>query len=82
MGRRSCFLLVAVAVMVLGEVSPLPATPITFTENLGNFPDAIAISAEFGAVAGRNINGTTINATGFLFHLANTSLGTGRIRLS
>ncbi|MFQ5464082.1 MAG: hypothetical protein ACE5E5_15830 [Phycisphaerae bacterium] len=48
-----------------------------FVEDLGNFPDAIEVSAEFGTFVGLNINGVTINDTGFHFTLANTSYGDG-----
>src|SRR5262249_5961458 len=77
MAVRFCTVFVSAVILVLGEVHPLCATPITFSENLGNFPDAIAISAEFGTFASLNVNGTTISATGFLFHLTNTSFGDG-----
>jgi len=60
MAVRFCTVFVSAVILVLGEVHPLRATPITFSENLGNFPDAVAISA-----------------TGFLFHLTNTSFGDG-----
>ncbi|MDZ4345348.1 MAG: hypothetical protein U1E51_23265 [Candidatus Binatia bacterium] len=47
--------------------------PASAQENLGNFPDAIEISAEFTTV---NINGADVS--GFLFHLTNTSYGNGQ----
>ncbi len=70
--------LAVVCALLWGSAGSLQASPlVTFGEDLGNFPDAIAISAEFGTFAGLNINGDTINAAGFLFHLANTSFGDG-----
>ena len=45
--------------------------------NLGNFPNAISLTGEFGTFTNLNINGDTINATGFLFTLQNTSFGDG-----
>ncbi len=46
---------------------------ISFDENLGNFPDAIQISADFGTFSGLSMNGTSITGTGFHFRLSNTS---------
>ena len=41
------------------------------------FPDAISVSAEFGAFSGLIINGDTIDDTGILISIANTSWGDG-----
>ena len=65
----------AAAVLSL-SLAPARAT-VLFEEHLGNFPDAIAVSAEFGTFTNLSVNSTLINATGFLFHLANTSYGDG-----
>ncbi|MDO8700371.1 MAG: hypothetical protein Q7J56_01820 [Deltaproteobacteria bacterium] len=49
--------------------------PASAQENLGNFPDAIEVSAEFGTFD--TINGEPVpSVTGFLFRLTNTSFGT------
>ncbi len=49
------------------------ACPDPSLENLGNFPDAIEVCAEFTTV---NINDAAVS--GFLFHLTNTSFGNGQ----
>ena len=49
------------------------ASAQSFGEDLGNFPDAIEVSAEFTTV---NIIGADVS--GFLFHLTNTSYGNGQ----
>ncbi len=46
-------------------------------ESLGNFPDAVAVTAEFDTFTNLNINGDIINDTGFVFTVANTSWGNG-----
>jgi hypothetical protein len=68
----------ALVVVLWSTVQTLHATPIYFYhENLGNFPDAIAVTAEFDTFVNRDVNGIMISATGFLFHLTNTSYGDG-----
>jgi hypothetical protein len=66
----------SVAVLTFSITTFAHAQAIMFAEDLGNFPDAIEISAEFGTFNG-TINGIAVNATGFLFHLTNTSFGDG-----
>ena len=75
-GAAVCSLGVAVALVVGGD-RPASAAPIVFQEDLGNFPDAIAVTMQFDTFVGLNINGDTINDTGFLIQVDNTSFGDG-----
>lgn len=63
------------ALLFLCAVTPTLGSS-TFVEDLGNFPDATEIGAQFGTF-NTTINGNPINATGFLFDLTNTSFGDG-----
>ncbi len=57
-------------------VSDARATTLLL-ESLGNFPDAVEVTARFGTFAGLQINGDEISATGFHFTVRNTSFGDG-----
>jgi len=59
--------------LLFGVAYTEPASAQSFGEDLGNFPDAIEVSAEFTTV---NINGADVS--GFLFHLTNTSYENGQ----
>lgn len=67
-------ILILVALLIVGGVGPLHA--VMFDEDLGNFPDAVEVSALFDSF-NREINGVMINETGFLFRVTNTSFGDG-----
>jgi len=70
---RACF--VTAVAWSVGSINTVRAEFLG--ASLGNFPDAVNITAEFGTFTNRQINGDTINATGFLFQLRNTSFGDG-----
>lgn len=66
--------------LVVGVIACSAASSVQadmLVPSLGNFPDAVNLTAEFGSFTNLNINGDTINATGFLFQLQNTSWGDG-----
>ncbi len=60
-------------------LQPVPghAALIDLVEDFGNFPDAVAVTGQFGDFTGLNINGDTITATGILLNVANESFGDG-----
>lgn len=60
-------------------LQPVPghAAVIDLVQDLGNFPDAVDVTGQFGEFTGLNVNGDTITATGALFNIRNTSFGDG-----
>jgi len=58
--------------LLFGVVYTEQASAQSFGEDLGNFPDAIEVSAEFTTVM---IDGVPDPVPGFIFHLTNTSYG-------
>jgi len=74
--RFASMLLVATAVFVTAIWSGPGRANLQIREDLGNFPDAIAVGGEVGAIS-TTLNGDTVNAEGILLTLANTSFGDG-----
>lgn len=61
-------------------LQPVPghAALVDLVEDFGNFPDAVAVTGQYGDFVGLSINGDPpITATGFKFNVSNTSWGDG-----
>jgi len=74
--RFASVFLAASAVLVAAAWSGPVRANLQIREDLGNFPDAIAVGGEVGTIS-TTINGDTVNAEGILLTLANTSFGDG-----